>query len=395
MSSGFVKRSVGDVLMRLHKSFPVIGITGPRQAGKTTLARQSFPEKPYVTLEDPDQLDFARTDPRRFLAQFPDGAIFDEVQRCPELFSYIQGVVDENQVMGEFILTGSQQFGFREHVSQSLAGRIGMLHLLPFSSQELRLHGGAERSLDETMFRGFYPPVHHRTVLPSDWYASYVQTYVERDVQQVLHVKEMNNFRLLLKLCAGRAGQLLNLSGIGNDAGVSHNTIKEWLSVLEASYITFRLQPHYQNFSKRLIKSPKLYFYDTGLLCWLLGIRSADQLAVHAMRGAIFENYVIAELAKHYYSTGDIPPLYFWRDQSGLEIDLIIEDAGKLTPVEIKSGQTLVADFFKGLNRWTTLAGDTAGDPVLIYGGQADQQRTGAHIYGWQSMADIPSRLES
>jgi len=164
MSSDFVKRSVGDVLMRLHKSFPVIGITGPRQAGKTTLARQSFPEKPYVTLEDPDQLDFARTDPRRFLAQFPDGAIFDEVQRCPELFSYIQGVVDENQVMGEFILTGSQQFGFREHVSQSLAGRIGMLHLLPFSSQELRLHGGAERSLDETMFRGFYPPVHQAAV---------------------------------------------------------------------------------------------------------------------------------------------------------------------------------------------------------------------------------------
>jgi len=307
-----VRRRASEALARFQSGFPVIGITGPRQAGKTTLARIAFPDKPYITLEDPDHLDYARSDPRRFLDQFSDGAILDEVQRCPELFSYLQGIVDQHQVMGEFILTGSQQFGFRQQVAQSLAGRIAMLHLLPFSSLELRQHGFVEQGLDEEMFRGFYPPVYDRPVLPADWYASYVQTYVERDVQQLIRVKDVNSFRLLLKLCAGRVGQLLNLSSIGNDAGVSHNSIKEWLSVLEASYITFRLSPHHQNFSKRLIKSPKLYFYDTGLLCWLLGIRSAEQLATHAMRGAIFENYVIAELAKQYYSSGEVPPFYFW-----------------------------------------------------------------------------------
>jgi len=382
----FVARTASATLLRLQRGFPVIGITGPRQAGKTTLARITFPDKPYVTLEDPDQLDFARTDPRAFLGRFPDGAILDEVQRCPEIFSYLQGIVDCHQVMGEFILTGSQQFGFRARVAQSLAGRIAILHLLPFSSVELQMHGKRADTLDDEMFRGFYPPVHNRPVLPADWYAGYVQTYVERDVQQVLQVKDANAFRLLLRLCAGRVGQLLNLSNIGNDAGVSHNTIREWISVLEASYITFRLPPHYRNFSKRLIKSPKLYFFDTGLLCWLLGIRSTEQLATHALRGAIFENYVIAETAKYYYSNGEVPPLYFWRDQSGLEIDMMIERAGKLLPVEIKSGQTVNADFFKGLNRWTTLAGEECCEPTLVYGGDEILQRTGARVCGWQHL---------
>jgi predicted AAA+ superfamily ATPase len=390
IDDGFVTRSAGATLARLQRGFPVIGITGPRQAGKTTLARISFPDKPYVTLEDPDQLDFAQTDPRRFLERFPDGAILDEVQRCPDLFSYLQGIVDRHQVMGEFVLTGSQQFGFRERIAQSLAGRIAVLHLLPFSSEELRRYGDPARTLDSEMFRGFYPPVHDRLVSPADWYASYVQTYVERDVQQVLRVKDTNDFRLLLRLCAGRAGQLLNLSSIGNDAGVSHNTIREWLSVLEASYITFRLPPHHRNFSKRLIKSPKLYFFDIGLLCWLLGIRSDEQLATHALRGAVFENYVIAELAKQYYSNGELPPFYFWRDQSGLEIDLIIERAGKLQPVEIKSGQTLTSDFFKGLNRWKTLAGKEACDPALVYGGNEKQERTGVRVLGWQHLGTLP-----
>jgi len=384
-----IARGASATLTRLQRGFPIIGITGPRQAGKTTLARMSFPDKPYITLEDPDQLDFARTDPRRFLSRFPDGAILDEVQRCPDIFSYLQGIVDQHQVMGEFILTGSQQFGFRERIAQSLAGRIAILHLLPLSSEEIRRHGVTDHSLDSEMFRGFYPPIHNRLVMPSDWYASYVQTYVERDVQQVLQVKDMNNFRLLLRLCAGRVGQLLNLSGIGNDAGVSHNTIREWLSVLEASYITFRLPPHYRNFSKRLIKSPKLYFFDTGLLCWLLGIRSNEQLATHALRGSIFENYVIAEAAKLYYSNGDVPPFYFWRDQSGLEIDLIIERADKLQPVEIKSGQTLTADFFKNLNRWMTLAGQQGRDPTLVYGGDEKQERTGVRVLGWHHLDSL------
>jgi len=390
MTHILIKRSAEGTLARLHRGFPVVGITGPRQAGKTTLAKMAFPDKPYQTLEDPDQLDYAQSDPRGFLAQFPDGAILDEVQRCPELFSYLQGIVDQHQVMGEFVLTGSQQFGFREKISQSLAGRIGLLHLLPLSSRELRLHNLAvESSLDIEMFKGFYPPIHDRAVEVGDWYSSYIQTYVERDVQQVLRVKNLNQFRLLLRLCAGRVGSIMNCSSIGNDAGLSHNTVKEWLSVLEASYITFRLPPHYRNFSKRLIKSPKIYFWDTGLLCWLLGIRSAEQLEAHALRGAIFENYVIAELSKYDYANGETPPFYYWRDQSGLEVDLLIERAGKLMPVEIKSGQTITTDFFKGLSRWLDLAGDDAGNPTLIYGGVGKQQRNGIGVYGWRSIIEL------
>jgi len=390
MATTLIKRSAESTLARLSLGFPVIGITGPRQAGKTTLARMAFPEKPYLTLEDPDQLDYAQSDPRGFLAQFSKGAILDEVQRCPELFSYLQGIVDRHQVMGEFVLTGSQQFGFREKISQSLAGRIGLLHLLPLSSHELRMrHTAGEEALDDEMFMGFYPPLHDRNVQVGDWYASYIQTYVERDVQQLLRVKNMNQFRLLLRLCAGRVGSIINCSSIGNDVGLSHNTVKEWISVLEASYIVFRLPPHFRNFSKRLIKSPKIYFWDTGLLCWLLGIRSAEQLATHALRGAIFENYVIAELSKYDYSNGETPPFYYWRDQSGLEVDLLIEREGKLMPIEIKSGQTIVSDFFKGLSRWLDLAGDDAINPTLIYGGVGKQQRNGISVYGWRSIIDM------
>jgi len=390
MKPTIIQRSAANTLNRLRRGFPVLGITGPRQAGKTTLAKMAFPDKPYQTLEDPDQLDYAHSDPRGFLAQFPNGAILDEVQRCPHLFSYLQGMVDQHQVMGEFVLTGSQQFGFREKISQSLAGRIGLLHLLPLSSQELRSHDqDTEFSLDMELFRGFYPAVHTRDVQVGDWYSSYIQTYVERDVQQALQVKNSNQFRLLLRLLAGRVGSILNCSSIGNDAGVSHNTVKEWISVLEASYITFRLPPHYRNFSKRLIKSPKIYFWDTGLLCWLLKIQSAEQLSIHPLRGAIFENYVIAELSKHAYSNGVIPPFYYWRDQGGLEIDLIIERGDKLIPIEIKSGQTITSDFFKGLTRWRTLAGETALHPSLIYGGTGSQQRHGIRVNGWRALSDI------
>jgi len=395
MTHILIERSAEKTLARLRLGFPIIGITGPRQAGKTTLARMAFPEKPYLSLEDPDQLDYAQADPRGFLAQFPEGAILDEVQRCPGIFSYLQGIVDAHSRMGEFVLTGSQQFGFRAQLAQSLAGRIGLLHLLPLSSRELRLHDPARNhSLNIEMFTGFYPPLHDRDVQVGDWYASYIQTYVERDVQQVLRVKDVNQFRQLLRLCAGRVGSVLNCSSIGNDAGLSHNTVKEWLSVLEASYITFRLPPHFQNFSKRLIKSPKLYFFDTGLLCWLLGIRSADQLATHPLRGAIFENYIIAELSKYHYFSGELPPFYYWRDQSGLEIDLIIEKGGKLIPVEMKSGQTITSDFFKGLIRWMKLAEDKARHPALIYGGEEGQERNGIHVYGWRSIEAMEGGLD-
>lgn len=384
--AGFIARSASVSLVRMHQSFPLIAITGPRKAGKTTLVRRAFPDKPYVPLEDPDQLAFARNDPKRFLERYPNGAILDDVQRCPDIFLYLQDIINRRQVLGEFILVGSLQFSFRQHVAESFGEKMITLHLLPFTSEELRGHGVSAHSLDREMFRGFYPPVHDRLVLPADWYAGYVQAYVERDVLQMLLLKGGNDFLHFLKLCAGRVGQVLNLSSIGNDAGVSHNTIKEWLSVLEASYIIYRLSPHHKNFSKRLIRSPKLYFFDTGLLCWLLGIRSSEQLATHALRGVIFKNYVIAELSKQYYSNGEVPPFYFWRDQSGLEIDLIVERAGKLQPVEIKSGQTLTEDYFNDLNRWMILAGKEGCDPTLVFGGQEQLKRSGVHVLGWKHL---------
>lgn len=385
----FTERAAEATLKRLANSFPVIGITGPRQAGKTTLARHCFPEKPYVSLEDPDQLDFAQNDPRRFLSQFQQGAVLDEVQRCPELFSYLQGIVDEAQQMGQFILTGSQQFGFRAKMSQTLAGRIGLIHLLPFSYSELANHNAMPKSLDGVLYKGFYPPVYQRNIPPNDWYAAYVQTYIERDVQQLIKVKDLNAFRTFLRLCAGRAGQMVNLSSIGNDCGISHNTVKEWLSVLEASYIVFQLPPHFKNFSKRLIKSPKLYFHDTGLLAWLLGIKEPQQIAMHAMRGAIFENFIISELLKSQYAKGEPSNLYVWRDNNGLEVDVIIDKGDVLIPIEIKSGQTINKDFFKNLKKWRSLAGNEAQQSYLIYGGEQDQDRSDAKVLSWRHLGNF------
>lgn len=384
--SAFYERVAAKTLKRLAKGFPVIGITGPRQSGKTTLARQVFAGKPYVSLENPDNLDFAQSDPRGFFAQFPEGAVLDEVQRCPPLFSYLQGLVDDARKMGQFVLTGSQQFDFRAGISQTLAGRIGLIHLLPFSLSELKIHGNRLPALDVLLHKGFYPPLFDRDLLPRDWYGAYVQTYVEKDVQQLLRVRDLNQFRAFLRLCAGRTGQLVNLSGIGNDCGVSYNTVKEWLSVLEASYITFQLPPHFRNFSKRLVKSPKLYFYDTGLLCWLLGIHDADQLRVNPLRGAIFENFVISEVIKAKFAHGDTPDLYFWRDHVGLEVDLIIDKGQTLLPVEIKSGQTIATDFFKSLDKWSGLAGDMAEQPCLVYGGKENQSRGKYKVLSWRDI---------
>ncbi|HEX7026238.1 MAG TPA: ATP-binding protein [Gammaproteobacteria bacterium] len=389
----FIERHASKTLRRLSRAFPIIGLTGPRQAGKTTLAQHHYPRKPYVSLENPDQLDFARSDPKGFLAQFPKGAILDEVQRCPSLFSYLQGLVDARGQMGQFVLTGSQQFGFRAQLSQTLAGRIGLIHLLPFSLPELNANGRSPLPLNEQLWKGFYPPMYDRDIQPNDWYANYTQTYIERDVQQLIQIKDLNTFRTFLRICAGRAGQIINLSGIGNDCGISHNTVKEWLSVLEAGYIIFRLPPHFKNFSKRLIKSPKLYFYDTGLLCWLLGVKQPDQLSVNPLRGAIFENFVISEVLKTQYANGDTPGLYFWRDNLGLEIDLIIDRGQTLIPVEIKAGQTISQDFMKNLEKWKALAGKTAQSAFLVHGGEQAQKRTAAHILSWNNLEPLLSKL--
>ena len=294
--------------------------------------------------------------------------------------------------MGQFVLTGSQQFGFRARLSQTLAGRIGLIHLLPFSLSEL-VPGGEQPPLNEMLWKGFYPALYDRDIQPNDWYANYTQTYIERDVQQLIQVKDLNSFRTFLRIVAGRVGQIVNFSGIGNDCGISYNTVKEWLSVLEAGYIVFRLPPHFRNFSKRLIKSPKLYFFDTGLLCWLLGIRQPGHLAAHPARGAIFENLIIGEVLKAQYAKGETPELYFWRDNLGLEIDLVIDLGQSLIPVEIKAGQTVNDDFFKNLEKWRQLAGKTARSSYLIYGGEQEQKRSTVHVLPWRKLGALLDKL--
>lgn len=378
-------------LQGLARGYPVLAITGPRQSGKTTLARNTFADKPYVSLEDPDARAFAQEDPRGFLARFPEGAILDEAQRCPALFSYLQTRVDANRRMGEFVLTGSQQFGLLSTLTQSLAGRVGLVQLLPFSLQELQEGGAAVGCLDTLLWRGLYPPLYDRDVAPPQWFANYVMTYVERDVRQILEVQNLSLFQRFLKMCAARCGQLLNMSSLANDCGVSHKTVGAWLSVLEAGYVVFMLQPHHQNFGKRLVKTPKLYFHDTGLAAYLMGIRDAQHLAVHSARGALFENLVISELLKRRYNQGLASNLYFWRNNTGEEVDVVVELGDKLMPIEIKSGQTFNAEFLSGLHKWTRYAGDTALPAQLVYGGDEHMTRSAVAVHGWQHLGELPS----
>jgi hypothetical protein len=383
-----ITRSSVSTLHRLARGFPVVAITGPRQSGKTTLARAIFAGKPYVSLEDPEEREFADTDPRGFLARFPEGAVFDEAQRCPALFSYLQRVVDERRRMGDFILTGSQQFGLMSNIAQSLAGRAGLLQLLPFSLAELKEGGIMPASLDEALFAGSYPPLYDRPVSPSDWFSNYTSTYLERDVRQLLAVRDLSLFQRFLKMCAARSGQLLNLSSLAADCGISHVTAREWLTVLEASYIVFLLRPYHRNFGKRLVKMPKLYFFDTGLMAYLTGIRDAASLSTHALRGALFENMVVAEFVKHEFNAGRSAELYFWRDSTGHEVDLLIPSAGRLQPVEIKSGATFSSDWIPSIRKLSALLGDEALPPWVIFGGEAEYQRAGYGVLGWQGLAE-------
>ena len=383
-----IPRQASETLRRLSRGFPVLAITGPRQSGKTTLARATFADKPYVSLESPDTRGFAESDPRAFLAGFPEGAILDEVQRTPDLFSYLQGVVDEDPRMGRFILTGSQQFDLRSRITQSLAGRVGLVHLLPFSQAELRHTPTPPADVETALFKGGYPPLHVRDLTPQDWLSAYVATYLERDLHQLINVRDLKTFQIFLRMCAARTGQLLNLSALANDCGITHHTAKAWLSVLEASYLLFLLPPHHRNLGKRLTKSPKLYFLDTGLATWLLGIQDPGQLRFHAQRGALFETWVIAELLKGRFNRGLPSNLYFWRDSAGNEIDVLVDQGERLMPIEIKSGTTLNPDYFAGLNKWRGLAGEIAGEPHLVYAGDEPQQRTQARVVPWQQLGE-------
>ena len=383
-----LNRAAFPTALRLAQGFPVLAITGPRQSGKTTMARALFADKPYVSLEDPEERLFADSDPRGFLARFPQGAIFDEVQRCPDLFSYLQGVVDKRQRMGEFIITGSQQFGLMSNITQSLAGRAGLLQLLPFSLAELNVGGMLPATLDAAMLQGGYPPLYDRPVTPGDWFPNYVSTYLERDVRQLLAVRDLSLFQRFLKMCAARSGQLLNLSALGADCGISHVTAREWLTVLEASYIVYLLRPYHRNFGKRLVKMPKLYFLDAGLMAYLLGIRDTGTLSTHASRGALFETLVVSEWNKRQYNTGQVAELYFWRDSAGHEVDLLIPDGNRFMPVEIKSGTTFSADWSAALRKLSALFGDAALPPGIIDGGEDRYEREGCHVAGWQALAE-------
>ncbi len=382
------KRNAAAALKEKAKSYPIIAITGPRQAGKSTLAKQLFPNKPYLSLEDLDHRQFATEDPRRFLAQFPAGAILDEIQHCPELFSYLQSLVDAKPTAGLFILTGSQQFGLLAKISQSLAGRVGYIQLLPFTLDELQAANQAPSTVEKLLFNGLYPPIYDKKIPPTRWYSDYIMTYIERDVRQLINIHDLRGFRRFLQMCAARTGQLLNLSSLANDCGITHNTAKAWISVLEASYIIFLLSPHHRNFNKRLVKSPKLYFYDTGLVCTLLSLEDSKQLITHPIRGALFETWAITELLKKRLNQGLLPNLYFWRDSQGHEVDLLIEQGDQLVPIEIKAGQTVTSDYFTGLQYWQALSKQTT-DAWLIYAGKQNQQRTDGHIISWLNINEI------
>ncbi len=381
-----IRREAEHAIHTLLRGFPIVTITGPRQSGKTTLAKAVFPDKPYASLEDPDVRLAAREDPRSFLERFPDGAVLDEVQRCPDILSYLQSIVDVDGRMGLYILTGSQQFGLMSDITQSLAGRTAFIELLPFSARELAQAGKQPRGIDRMLHTGGYPPLYDRDIDVRSWFSAYVTAYLERDVRQVLKVQELETFQRFVRLCAGRTGQLLNFSSLATECGITHNTAKAWISVLEASYIVFQLRPHHANFNKRLVKAPKLYFYDVGLVSWLLGIQEPEQMETHPLRGSIFETFVVAELMKAFLNHGERPRLYFWRDSNGVEVDILVEQGARITPIEIKSGKTVTRDFLSGLEKWLALAGDTALNPTLIYGGTDNYRHKGIHIMGWRDI---------
>lgn len=382
-----IPREASSSLLTLAKGFPIVAVTGPRQSGKTTLVRAVFSDKPYISLEEPDKLELAAGDPRGFLRNFQDGAVIDEAQRFPALFSYLQAIVDEKKKPGLFILTGSQNFGLLESLGQTLAGRVAVVQLLPFSISELDLAGILPHELSDVLFQGLYPPLYDRDLAPAQWLANYVITYLERDVRNLLRVRDLGLFQKFLRMCAARTGQLLNLSALAADCGITHNTAQSWLSVLEASYIIVLLRPHHRNFGKRLVKSPKLYFTDTGLAAWLLNVQSPDHLAVHPLRGGLFESLIVGELLKSRFNRGLASNLFFWRNNLGDEIDVLLDQGTRLVPVEIKSGETVHSDIFKGLLKWRKFTGDSGSPAHVVYGGDEALSSRGVDITPWRETA--------
>jgi uncharacterized protein len=386
LSPSLVPRLIAPTVQRLAQGFPVLAITGPRQSGKTTLARALFAGKPYVSLENPEEHEFALIDPKRFLSRFPHGAVLDEVQRSPALLSWLQQRVDENKRMGEFVLTGSAQFDLMAGITQSLAGRVGRAELLPLSGAEL---GAAllPARMETALLKGGYPSLYERPLAVDDWAPNYVATYLERDVRQLLGVRDLSLFQRFVRLCAARSGQLLNLTALGSDCGITSMTARQWMSVLESSYLVTLLQPYHVNFGKRLVKTPKLYFLDTGLMAWLLGIRDATSLASHAARGALFETWVVSELVKWRFNAGRPAELYFWRDNLGHEVDVVLETPEGLQAIEIKSGSTFASDWPAAVKKFALMAGPDNRQPMVVYGGSGQYERQGCLAVGWREFA--------
>ncbi|MFH1643709.1 MAG: ATP-binding protein [bacterium] len=386
------KRDLDSILID-YKQFPVIAILGPRQSGKTTLAKHTFKNYVYTSFEDPETRELAQNDPHKFFSihENKHGIIIDEFQNVPKILSYIQLEVDEKKRTGYFILTGSQNFLMNQAITQSLAGRVGILTLLPLSINELESNKLIKNQIaDSTIFNGGYPRLYDKNISPEKLYPSYIQSYVERDVRQLTNVGDLRSFQRFMQLCAGRIGQLLNLSELASVCGISVSTAQRWISILEASYILFLLSPYFKNFNKRITKSPKIYFYDTGLACSLLGIESPEFLSLHPLYGNIFESFIVADIYKQYFNIGKRPPVYFWRDLNGrLEVDCIIEQHNNLFPIEIKSGQTIASDYFSNIIQWNEISNTNSDNNFVIYGGELNQKRSNGNIISWKNAGTI------
>ncbi|MFD2588016.1 ATP-binding protein [Croceitalea marina] len=380
-----IERTAEKELRNISKQYKAIAVVGPRQSGKTTLVRQVFANKPYINLENPDVRSFALEDPKGFLNQYKEGAIFDEAQRAPQLFSYLQQMLDESKVLSKFIITGSNNFLLQQSITQSLAGRVGYINLMPFSISEL---GKAKpQNLLELMYKGFYPPLYDKDFEVGKWFSNYIRTYVERDVRQLKNIDNLLIFERFLRLCASRVGQLLNKNSLAIEVGVDNKTIESWIGVLEASFIVYRLKPHHKNFNKRLVKMPKLYFYDVGLVCSLLGIQNPEQLDLHPLKGSLFENMVVMDVLKYRYNRGLSDNLYFWRNNTGNEIDLLLDNGINLLPLEIKMGHTVTKDYFKGIAYWNRLS-DSKGGYVVYAGDEYQKRSNGIEVVSFHKITE-------
>jgi predicted AAA+ superfamily ATPase len=366
-----IQREAAATLRKLASQYKAVAIVGPRQSGKTTLSRFVFPEKAYVNFENPDIRLFATQDPRGFLSNYPEGAIFDEAQRVPDIFSYLQQILDESNTKGLFIISGSNNFLLQESISQSLAGRVGYIYLLPLTIQEI---GNKSISSNDLLFKGSYPVMYSESIDPDSWYSNYIRTYVERDVRLLKNISNLTTFERFLRLCAARVGQLLNMNSLAIEVGVDTKTINSWIGILESTFIAFRLQPYYKNFSKRIVKMPKFYFYDTGLAAALLGIEDSFQLDIHMYKGALFENLIVVDFIKSRYNLAKTNNIFFWRDSVGNELDILIENGNLLIPIEVKSGQTVTNEYFKGLRYWEKIGNKKGG--YIVYAGKSIQRRS-------------------